>query len=59
MRLGTVSIQHTGEGALLAVAEAPGVPLAAIGPDSWPAAGITLYDPRPPFYMLKLRRGMR
>jgi hypothetical protein len=49
--LGSLAIEHTGEGAALSVQERRDVGVAAMAPDTWAKAGITLASPAIPFYI--------
>ncbi|KAI3430263.1 hypothetical protein D9Q98_004859 [Chlorella vulgaris] len=55
MRLASLHIKHTNEGALLTVAEAPTITVeAAMGPSSWPRRSVTVPNPALPFYVDQL-----
>lgn len=49
--LGSLAIEHTGQGAALSVVERGDVGMAAMGPATWARAGITLASPATPFYI--------
>ena len=57
--LASLHIVHTGQGVPFTVAEAEGVTLAAAGPDTWPAAGVTVAEPAWPWTLERLEVGKR
>jgi hypothetical protein len=55
MRLASLHIKHTNEGALLTIAEAPTITVeAAMDPSSWSRRSVTVPNPALPFYVDQL-----